>query len=241
MRAVTPVVLFILMTTILHAQNPKILEIGQKIFHADFILEVELRFVEPVSGGYPADSLDQRNFKFPPYQINAAMRTLDIIEYLKPSRELTGIVLPPYIHLFNPNSPCWWDAHQKGTLRTLVFFREKSDGTLEHLAGDEQEWGHYTTLNPDYDLLKAAVVKGTSWDEADAFGTSTPGDYSAQVAALHEAGNPYLQLTAAEYLRRNGQQQLLEKEIDYPDGVHAWEAMLMQKTRKPICRHAVQK
>jgi len=217
------------------ASAPEIFPLAAKVFDADYVVEVELLFGKPVGTMYPSTSDDPRNWQFPPSLIREAMKTLKIVRNIKPSASLTGLFLPGYVHILNPDSPCWWEAHRIGRIHALIFLHEKPDGTLEHLAGTEAEWGQYCSLNPEYNNLVAAVQAAVRWQETAPRKKGTRDAWKEERAALQDAANPYLPLLADAFLERAGAMDVVTGSIDAPDGVDAWRQDLLLRTGHPSC------
>jgi len=176
---------------------------AEKVFSADVIIEVELRFLKPIPRNWPNDVFDPQGWGFPDQLIGEAKRDATIGRILYTKADTIHLSLPGSIFIFSSNSPCWWKAHKRKSLRALVFFTRESDGSLKQACGVEQETGQYSDLNPQYEELVSAIQTSRSWQEERKRAVEPEMVWKEQQQILTESPNIYLVELAQVFLREH--------------------------------------
>jgi len=188
--------------------------LGEKLKDAVAVFE----FYVPVAGELPADApgevRDSERRKFPHSLVEQ-----DDVRLCRVFRR-DPAVPPPLVDasgvsVFSRGSRCWWRAHERGGIHTLVFVDAEGKRTPQ---GVEHERGRYTDLNPDYSQLIEAI----EWSLANREDAAAAGE-----VLVPEQTNPYLLLAAGASLRA------LEASETQEEGSVDLEADLEDRTRIP--------
>ncbi|MFM8552100.1 MAG: hypothetical protein ACKOCD_07290 [Nitrospiraceae bacterium] len=209
------------------------LTLAEKVFQAESIVEVRLPLDQPVPKHQPAKTHDPKSQAFPRSLFVQAMKGATVERVLKPLPGGTQPPLPKQIYVFAIQSPCWWNAHQRGSLRTLVFLKHDAKGRYEDSGGVEHEQGLYSDLNPDYAQLVKAIQEVTTWKQDD----SGPGDRAVQEKILTASHDPYQLYLTVQFLNRYAPAVL--DEVWGAKGTSSrtqYDKMVTEPTVQTVCR-----
>ncbi len=177
------------------------LTLEDKVFQADSIVEVVLPLDQPIPKSWPNKTYDPKRAAFPHQLHSRAMKQAKVERVLKVPKTGKPPTLPKQYAVFSIGSPCWWKAHAKGGLRTLVFLRLDRKGRHADLAEAEHETGLYSDLNPDYELMVRAIRTLSAWQEQSQPGPVRREEQKKILSASHD---PYqLYLTVAHLKRQD--------------------------------------
>jgi hypothetical protein len=186
----------------LPASAGEMLTLDRKAFDADLVFEVRLPLDKPIPKNWPNQSYDPKGQAFPGALIDAARKGAKVERILKILSSEAHPTVPEDLYVFTSGSPCWWKAHQRGGLRTLVFLRHESGGATRQLVGVEHESGRYTDLSPTYEALVEALMRASGWHEERMRAVAAEMLWEDERAALG-SDNPYLMHLAAAFLREH--------------------------------------
>lgn len=178
------------------------LTLAEKVFQADSIVEVRLPLTQPLPKSLSGKA-DQRQ-AFPRPLFEQAMKGATIERVLKPLPSGKPVPLPKQIYVFAIQSPCWWKAHQQGSLRSLVFLKRDAKGRYEDSGGIEHEQGFYSDLNRDYAQLVKAIQEVAAWNAEGADERAT------QQKVLTASHDPYQLYLTVQFLSRRAPEVLDE-------------------------------
>lgn len=181
------------------------LSLADKVFQAESIVEVRLPLDQPIPKHAPSQTYDPQGRAFPRALFDRAMKDATIERVLKPLPGGTPPSLPKQIYVFAIQSPCWWKAHQKGSLRSLIFLKRDAKGRYEDSGGVEHEQGLYSDVNPDYGQLVKAIQDVTSWTQE-----AGPRALAAQHKILTASHDPYQLYLTVKFLYRHAPEVLDE-------------------------------
>jgi hypothetical protein len=199
------------------AQAGEMLSLHEKLQRSELILEVRLPLTQPIPERWPNRTYDPQGHGFPGALVEAARQAATIERVLKTSPEAgQAPELPATLHVFASNTPCWWKAHERGGLRTLVFLRREAGGAWQQVAGVEHESGLYSDLNPDYELLVAAITEAGAWVEERMRAVAAEMLWQQQRAALQSEDNVYLRHLAAGFLREHDSGDVIDPYWGHP-------------------------
>jgi hypothetical protein len=156
----------------------------EKVFQARTIVEVTYRapFRESSDGARPAVEL----------LVGQANKTVKV----------------PHFKSLSGGRNCDSARAKLARLRALLFLDESGSPLL----GVEHSNGAYSSLNPDYEALKAAIVTARSWPEERMQAVAAEMIFRGQKRLLNATGTTvYLRLLAYGFLRRRDSLPLGEK------------------------------
>lgn len=185
------------------------LTMAEKVFQAENILELTLPLDIPIPKTWPNKRYDPKGLAFPTPLFERAMKGMKVERVLKPLPNGKTPQLPKQVYVFSIGSPCWWKAHEQGSLRSLVFLKGDAKGRFEDSGGVEHEQGLYSDLNPDYERLVQAIREVASWKK----GRSEPvpqEERAAQRKILTTSHDPYRLYLTVQFLRRHAPEVLDE-------------------------------
>jgi hypothetical protein len=204
--------LFALVPALLAAKASagEMLSLEDKAFGADVILEARLPLDEPIPKKWPDQKYDPKGQGFPDALLASARKKATVERLLKSRSPDDKPALPEGLYVFSGNSPCWWKAHERKDVRTVLFFRQNPDGTLQQIAGVEQDSGLYSDLSPRYAALLAALEKASGWHEERMRAVAAEMLWPDERAAL-KSDEPYLMHLAAAFLRAHDSAAVLDE------------------------------
>ncbi len=200
----------------------------EKIRRADLVLELRVPVEGEIPASWPNQGYDPAGWAFPD-----SLRPTDA-GAVEVTRVLVGeapevLSEPARFYVFSGGSACWWLAHQRGGLRTLVFLERDGD-SWRQVFGTEGEWGAYTDLSPGYDALAAALTRAGGWGDERAQAVDAAAMWQDQRAAL-AGDDPYLRVLARDFLLAHDAAAVLD-EVWGPGGTPE-RAAAEAKTRWP--------
>jgi len=208
---------------------------ADKVFKAESILEVQLPLDQPIPKHWPSQTYDPKGQAFPKLLFERAMKRVTVERVLKPLQDGQAPPLPKQIYVFAIQSPCWWKAHQQGSVRSLVFFKRDGRGRYEDAGGVEHEQGFYSDLNPYYPQLVKAIQEVLSWKRGPA-GSAGAEERATQRRILETSHDPYRLYLTAQFLHRYAPEVLDEvwgaKET--PIRVQ-YDKMVAEPTAQAVC------
>lgn len=210
------------------------LTLADKVFQAESIVEVRLPLDQPIPKHAPSQASDPQGQVFPRALFDRAMKEATIERVLKPLPGGKPPSLPKQIYVFAIQSPCWWKAHQKGSLRSLIFLKRDAKGRYDDSGGIEHEQGLYSDVNPDYGQLVKAIQDVTSWTSE-----AGPGALAAQHKILTASHDPYQLYLTVRFLDRHAPEVL--DEVWGATGTPArtqYEKMIVEPSLQGACAPA---
>lgn len=221
----TPVVPMLLLLALAPSTRAgESLSLHDKLARSALVLEVRL----PVSGAIPSEwpnqHYDPQGWGFPDSLVVAGRAQATVTRVVVGAGGIGALPQPQDFHVFGSASACWWLAHQRGGLRTLVFLERDGDG-WKQVLGTEQEWGGYTDLEPRYDQLVEALSTASGWTDERAQGVAPESLWQDQRQAL-VGDDPYLLLLAREFLLIHEASGVLDQVWGVPGSPEraVWEA-----------------
>jgi len=211
---------------------------AEKVFKAEAIVEVRLPLDLPIPKQWPNKGYDPKGLAFPNPLFDRAMKGMKIERLLKAPPSGKPPALPKQIYVFSIGSPCWWKAHQHGSLRSLVFLRSDKKGRFEDSGGVEHEDGRYSDLNPDYEGMVRAIQEAVAWQ----IGKDTaapPEQRAAQRKILTSTHDPYRLYLAVHFLTRHDA-ALLDEVWGAPGtpGRSQYDRMVVEPAMPSACQPA---
>lgn len=170
-----------------------------KLARADLVLEVRLPVAGAIPAEWPNQVYDPQGWAFPDALVAAGREGAEVTRVVVGAGGIGALPAAGSFHVFGSGSACWWLAHQRGGLRTLVFLEQGDDGGFHQIFGTEQEWGGFTDLDPGYEALVAALGRADAWTDERASAVAAPMLWQDQRAAL-VADDPYLLVLARDFL-----------------------------------------
>jgi hypothetical protein len=181
------------------AQAGESLSAYQKLTRSTLVIELML----PVQGAIPAEwpnqGYDPVGWAFPDTIVASALQAATVERILVGAGGLGKLPVPEHPHIFGSASACWWLAHQRGSVRSLLFLERGGEAGWRQVLGVEQEWGGYSDLNSDYDALVAAIARASAWTDERPHAVSDQAMWQDQRAAL-AGDDPYLLVLARDFL-----------------------------------------
>ena len=178
--------------------------LSEKLYASHGVVEIYVPVEGKVPKNWPNKTYDPRGWGFPDVLVGKASAERRRLWPVDATESLSGVD-PTKSFLFSGGSRCWWKAHQKGGLRSLVFVDAQGNAVR---FGVEHERGRYTDLNPAYEELIAAIT----WF------FSNRDNLTTARALLHEKQkNPYLLMVGGAVLMTHGGHTDLEKHIGGAD------------------------
>lgn len=224
---------FLLLLSTVPAVGGDVRSLGEKVFSATLVVEIRMTVKGKIPKSWPNKRYDPAGRAFPDAILSKALKSRKIVHAFTPGVAPGALFLPTAPYIFSSGSPCWWDAHRRGSLRVLLFFRKNPDGSFTQIAGVEHETGQFSDLNPDYDRLIAAVTEAVTWSDERMRAVPPESLWQKQRAALRAHDNPYLQMLAAQYLREHqGEEAVREAWGNEPE---ATERALAEGYMRKVC------
>jgi len=193
--AVTLLALIVLPT----AMAGESLSPSDKLTRSELVLEVRLPVVGAIPASWPNQAYDPQGWAFPDALVTTGREGAEITRVVVGAGGIGTLPAPGSFHIFGSGSACWWLAHQRGGLRSLVFLEQRDDGSFHQIFGTEQEWGGFTDLEPGYEALVAALDRADTWNDERASAVAVPMRWQDQRAAL-VSDDPYLLVLARDFL-----------------------------------------
>ncbi len=167
-----------------------------KLSRAAVVIEVHLPLEGTIPESWPNQGYAPQGWAFPDELVTAGRGKAEITRVVVGSAEVATV--PEGFHVFGSGSPCWWLAHRRGGLRTLVFLEADGEG-WRPVFGVEHEWGGYTDLHPGYDALVAALGRAGAWTDERAAAVDAAALWQDQRAAL-VGEDPFAMVLARDFL-----------------------------------------
>jgi hypothetical protein len=208
LRAVSLLTLFGCVASSTHAGEQ--LTLSQKVFDSDVILEVRLPLDQPIPEKWPTKKYDPKSRGFPEALIKKAQQSATVERVLRSGSSEPAPTVPENLYVFSSSSPCWWKAHERGAVRTLVFLKRFTDKTRA-IAGVEHETGLYTDLNPNYEDLVTAIQQAGAWPEERMRAVGAEMLWPAEREVLKSSKSPYLLNLAVEFLRTHDASNVIDE------------------------------
>lgn len=142
------------------------LALPEKLAQADAVVEVSLSVAGEVPASWPNRGYEPRGWGFPDALSRAALAGLKVTRVIKGEPEVLTSLPVSQPWLFGSSSACWWAAHERGQVRSLVFLQRRGDGWVQ-VYGVEHGWGAYSDLNARYPQLVEALAQAAAWSEVD--------------------------------------------------------------------------
>lgn len=198
------VVVVILSASIISVNAGEEISLGEKVFTADAVVEIELSFQKPIPKNWKNRTYNPAGWAFPDHLADEALSKAVVSRVLFSTVAPERIILPKRLFVFSSASPCWWRAHAKKSVRSLVFLKRDDTGAWNQDFGVEHETGHYSNLNPSYELLLTAIQEARLWTEERTQALDVDARWQPQRRILLESANPYMQILAVAFLERHG-------------------------------------
>lgn len=180
------------------------ISLGEKVFTADAIVEIELSFRKPIPRNWKNKTYNPTGWAFPGQLANDALSNAVVSRVIFATVSPDKITLPSRPFVFAITSPCWWQAHENKSVRSLVFLKRDENGTWKQFFGVEHETGRYSNLNPSYELLVTAIQEARAWPEERMHAVHADALWQTQRSILRESSNPYQQVLAVAFLEGHG-------------------------------------
>jgi hypothetical protein len=187
------------------------LSLEQKLGGADAVLEVRLPLGQPIPERWPSQKYDPKGWAFPEELIQRAQASAEVLRVLAPAEGEAPATLPAPLPVFSAASPCWWKAHERGAVRSLLFLRDTGAGRWQPVFGVEHDAGLYSDLNPDYERLASAIATAAAWPEERMRAVAPEALWQAQRRALADEGDPYLARLAWAFLGERDSAAVLDE------------------------------
>jgi len=172
---------------------------SDKLARSELVLEVRVPVVGAIPASWPNQAYDPQGWAFPDDLVTAGREAAEITRVVAGDEGLGALPEPGSFHVFPSTSACWWLAHQRGELRTLVFLERLEDGSLQQVMGTEHSWGGYSNLEPSYDALVSALGRAKGWSDERATAVDAAALWQDQRQALTQ-DDPYLLVLARDFL-----------------------------------------
>jgi hypothetical protein len=192
-----PLMLLCVTPTVAHAGDS--LSLYDKLAQADLVLEVQLPVEGAIPATWPNQAYDPQGWAFPDALVVAGRERGAVTRVVVGAGGLGSLPEVPEAFVFSSNSPCWWLAHQRGSVRSLVFYEGGMSGRASQIVGVEHEWGAYSDLSPDYDALVAAITRASAWTDERVKAVDAAALWQDQRLAL-AGDDPYLLELAQGFL-----------------------------------------
>jgi hypothetical protein len=180
------------------------LSLHAKLDRAVLVMELRLPMSQPVPESWPNQGYDPAGWAFPQALIDRARQGAQLQRLLWGGGGLGHPPVPEQPWVFGSSSACWWEAQERGSVRSLVF----TDREGAQIYGVEHGWGSYSDLNPRYEELVAAITRSVGWDDERPRAVAPEALWLDQRAALTE-DNPYLLVLTRDFLLAHGAAEVL--------------------------------
>lgn len=192
-----PLLLLCATPTAAHAGES--LGLYDKLARSALVIELRVPLDQPVPESWPNQGYDPQGFAFPDALVAVGRERATVERALVGAGGMGKLPVPEQPWVFSSSSTCWWLAHQRGSVRSLLFLERGGPSGWQQVYGVEHEWGAYSDLNPDYDALVAAITRASAWTDERVQAVDAAALWQDQRQAL-ASDDPYLLGLARDFL-----------------------------------------
>jgi hypothetical protein len=186
------------------------LSLYDKLARSALVIELRVPLDEPLPESWPNQGYDPQGLAFPDQLVAAGRERATVERVLVGAGDLVKLPVPEQPWVFGSASACWWLAHQRGAVRSLLFLQRGGPSGWQQVYGVEHEWGTYSDLNADYDLLVVAITRASGWVDERARAVDAAVLWQDQRQAL-AGDDPYLLGLTREFLLAHDAGEVLDE------------------------------